>query len=101
MVRGDLIAGVIAVVLCTVGIGMLLLGALTAKGGRRSFLYTGLFAIAYGTRLAFNTSSFGLLSDHPRWLDYVRSALEYLVPIPAALLFETFSEIAGELCTSS
>src|SRR4051812_6263574 len=38
MVRGDLIAGVIAVVLCTVGVGMLLLGAFTAKAGRRSFL---------------------------------------------------------------
>jgi sigma-B regulation protein RsbU (phosphoserine phosphatase) len=91
IVRGDLIAVVIAVVLCTVGIGMLLLGALSARGARRSFLYTGLFAIAYGARLAFNTSSFGLLSAHPRWLDYVRSAFEYLVPIPAALLFETFS----------
>ena len=91
MVRGDVIAGVIAVVLCTVGIAMLLLGALRAKGGRRSFLYTGLFAIAYGTRLALNTSSFGLFSSHPRWLDYVRSAFEYLVPIPAALLFKAFS----------
>jgi phosphoserine phosphatase RsbU/P len=91
IVRGDLIAVVITVVLCTVGIGMLLLGALSAKGARQSFLYTGLFAIAYGVRLALNTSSFGLLSAHPRWLDYVRSAFEYLVPIPAALLFETFS----------
>jgi sigma-B regulation protein RsbU (phosphoserine phosphatase) len=91
MVRGDLIAGMIAVVLCTIGVAMLLLGALSAKGGRRSFLYTGLFAIAYGTRLGLNTSSFGLFSYHPRWLDYVRSAFEYLVPVPAALLFETFS----------
>jgi sigma-B regulation protein RsbU (phosphoserine phosphatase) len=87
----DLIAGVIAVVLITMGIGMLLLGALTAGKSRRSFVYTGLFAIAYGTRLAFNTGAFTLLYGHPRWLDYVRSAFEYLVPIPAALLFETFS----------
>jgi sigma-B regulation protein RsbU (phosphoserine phosphatase) len=91
MVRGDVIAGVIAVVLCTVGIAMLLLGALRAKGGRRSCLYTGLFALAYGTRLALNTSSFGLFSGHPRWLEYVRAAFEYLVPIPAALLFKSFS----------
>jgi len=91
MVRGDLIAGVIAVVLCTIGVAMLLLGALSAKDARRSFLYTGLFSIAYGTRLALNTSSFGLFSNHPRWLDYVRSAFEYLVPIPAALLFKSFS----------
>jgi len=91
MVRGDLIAGMIAVVLCTIGVAMLLLGALSAKGARRSFLYTGLFAITYGTRLALNTSSFGLFSGHPRWLDYVRSAFEYLVPIPAALLFKSFS----------
>jgi len=91
MFRADMIAGVIAVILCTVGAAMLLLGALSARDARRSFLYTGLFGIAYGTRLAFNTSSFGLLSGHPRWLDYVRSAFEYLVPIPAAMLFASFS----------
>ena len=87
----DLIAGVIAVVLITMGLGMLLLGALTAGKSRRPFVYTGLFAIAYGTRLAFNTVAFTLLYGHPRWLDYLRSDFEYLVPIPAALLFETFS----------
>jgi sigma-B regulation protein RsbU (phosphoserine phosphatase) len=91
MVRADLIAAVIAVVLCTVGAGMLLLGALSARRERSSFLYTGLFAIAYGTRLAFNTRSFGLLSGQPGWLPYLRSAFEYLVPIPAALLFGAFS----------
>ncbi|HXH38925.1 MAG TPA: PP2C family protein-serine/threonine phosphatase [Thermoanaerobaculia bacterium] len=89
--RADMIANVIAVVLCTVGVGMLLLGALSARNARSSFLYTGLFAIAYGTRLASNTSSFGLLSGSPGWLGYVRSAFEYLVPIPAALLFAAFS----------
>jgi sigma-B regulation protein RsbU (phosphoserine phosphatase) len=87
----DMIAGVIAVVLTTMGLGMLLLGALSAGKSRRSFVYTGLFAIAYGTRLAFNTGSFTLLYGHPRWLDYLRSDFEYLVPVPAALLFETFS----------
>lgn len=89
--RGDMIASFIAVVLITMGTGMLLLGALSSRRARNSFVYTGLFAIAYGTRLAFNTSSFALLSGHPRWLAYVRSVFEYLVPIPAALLFKTFS----------
>jgi len=87
----DVTAGVIAVVLITMGIGMLLLGALTAGRSRRSFVYTGLFAIAYGARLAINTGAYTLLYSHPRWLDYLRSDFEYLVPIPAALLFETFS----------
>ncbi|MBV9070387.1 MAG: PP2C family protein-serine/threonine phosphatase [Acidobacteria bacterium] len=87
----DMIAGIIAVVLLTMGAGMLLIGALTAGKSRRSFVYTGLFAIAYGTRLAFNTSAFTILYGHPRWLDYLRADFEYLVPIPAALLFETFS----------
>jgi sigma-B regulation protein RsbU (phosphoserine phosphatase) len=91
MFRADMIAAVIAVVLCTAGAAMLLLGALSAREARRPFLYTGLFAIAYGTRLALNASSFALLSGHPRWLDYLRSAFEYLVPIPAALLFDAFS----------
>ena len=49
----DMAAGVIAVVLVTMGIGMLLLGALTAGKSRRSFVFTGLSSIAYGTRLAF------------------------------------------------
>jgi sigma-B regulation protein RsbU (phosphoserine phosphatase) len=87
----DMIAGVIAVVLTTMGFGMLLLGALTAGKSRRPFAYTGLFAIAYGTRLAFNTAAFTLLYGHPRWLDYLRADFEYVVPIPAALLFATFS----------
>lgn len=91
MVRGDMIAGAIAVVLITMGAGLLLLGALSAGKARSSFVYTGLFAIAYGTRLAVNTASFTTLYGHPRALDYIRSAFEYLVPIPAALLFETFS----------
>lgn len=91
MIRGDLLGSVIAVVLSAMGIGMLLLGALSDRKSRSSFLYTGLFAIVYGTRLGINTASFGLLSGHPHGLDYVRSALEYLVPIPAALLFRSFS----------
>ena len=91
MFRADMMAAVIAVVLGTIGVAMLLLGALSDRRSRGPFLYTGLFALAYGTRLALNTSSFGLLSEHPRWLDYVRSAFEYLVPIPAALLFKSFS----------
>jgi sigma-B regulation protein RsbU (phosphoserine phosphatase) len=90
--RADTIAIVIAVVLCTMGAGMLLLGALSARNARQPFLYTGLFAIVYGVRLAFNTSSFALLSDDPHWLPYLRSALEYLVPLPAALLFKSFSQ---------
>jgi sigma-B regulation protein RsbU (phosphoserine phosphatase) len=89
--HGDLIAGVIAIVLIAMGFGMLLLAALTPRKSRRPFVYTGFFAIAYGMRLAFNTGTFTLLYGHPRWLDYVRSDFEYLVPIPAALLFETFS----------
>jgi len=89
--RGDMIAGAIAVVLITMGAALLLLAALSTRNARRSFVYTGLFAIAYGTRLAVNTASFTSLYGHPRALDYIRSAFEYLVPIPAALLFETFS----------
>jgi len=91
MVRGDMIVSAIAVVLCAMGAGMLLLGILTPRRSRDSFLYTGLLAIAYGTRLVVNTSSFELMSGSPPWLGYVRSAFEYLVPIPAALLFQSFS----------
>ncbi|MGH7484884.1 MAG: PP2C family protein-serine/threonine phosphatase, partial [bacterium] len=46
---------------------------------------------AYGVRIVFNTATFALLSGRPPWLPYLRSAFEYLVPIPAALLFGSFS----------
>src|SRR3954454_18407692 len=87
----DMTAGVIAVVLLTMGIGMLLLGALTAGQSRRSFVFPGLSSIAYGSRLAYNTGAFTMLYGHPRGLDCLRADLEYLVPIPAALLCDTFS----------
>ncbi|HEX9460844.1 MAG TPA: PP2C family protein-serine/threonine phosphatase [Thermoanaerobaculia bacterium] len=90
-IRADAMAWLIAAVLCTMGAGMLLLGALSERKSRASFLYTGLFAIAYGVRIVFNTASFALLSGRPGWLPYLRSAFEYLVPIPAAALFEAFS----------
>src|SRR5205823_15060090 len=91
MVRGAMLVAVIAVFLCAMGAGMLLLGVLTPRHSRAAFIYTGLLAIAYGTRLVVNTSSFALMSGRPPWLGYVRSAFEYLVPIPAAPLFQWFS----------
>ena len=38
-----------------------------------------------------NTGSAAVLLDHPSWLNYLRAQLEYLVPLPAALLFIGFS----------
>jgi len=46
MFRADMMVAVIAAVLCTMGAGMLLLGSLSERKARVSFLYTGLFAIA-------------------------------------------------------
>jgi sigma-B regulation protein RsbU (phosphoserine phosphatase) len=91
MIRADLIPAFIAALLCAMGAGTLLLGELGARNARRAYRYSGLFALMYGTRLLLDTTSVAVLSGHPPLLDSVRSSLEYLVPIPAALLFQTFS----------
>jgi hypothetical protein len=50
----------------------------------------GVLAAAYGMRLIASSAAAALLVGHPPWLDYTRAALEYLVPIPGAMLFERF-----------
>jgi sigma-B regulation protein RsbU (phosphoserine phosphatase) len=57
----------------------------------RVFANAGLFAAAafaalYGVRLIVNVPAFRLFIPEDAWLAYVSSALEYIVPIPAALL---------------
>jgi sigma-B regulation protein RsbU (phosphoserine phosphatase) len=79
---------VLGVVLCTLGIALL---ALAAFSRGSDFLFTGLFSLAYGVRLMLNTGSAAVLLEHPRWLNHLRAQLEYLVPLPAALLFIRYS----------
>lgn len=75
---------VLGVVLCTLGVVLLTLAAFARDS---AFLYTGLFSFAYGLRLILNTGSTSMLLGEPAWIAYARAQLEYLVPLPAALLF--------------
>jgi sigma-B regulation protein RsbU (phosphoserine phosphatase) len=85
--RHDATALSIGVTLSLTGVA---LGAFAVAGRNLQLFLAGLFAALYGFRLGLNTQAMALLLDQPTWLPYIRSALEYLVPIPAAFLFERF-----------
>lgn len=89
--RADAASLVVAVVLVTLGAGMLLIALLSAPRTRGSFIWSGVFSALYGIRLLLNTSSFAVVTGAPGWLRFARADLEYLVPIPAALLFQAIS----------
>src|SRR5258707_3677117 len=86
MFRSGAVPTAFGVALITIAITLL---AFALVG--RVFANPGLFAAAafaalYGVRLIVNVSAFSLFFSNDAWLPYVSSALEYIVPIPAALL---------------
>jgi sigma-B regulation protein RsbU (phosphoserine phosphatase) len=84
----DAAALVVGVVLCTLGVMLLTLAAVS-RG--TEFLLTGFFALAYGVRLILNTAWMAESLAHPVWLNHLRAQLEYVVPIPGALLFVRYA----------
>lgn len=83
----DFGALIVSVILCTTAVGLIVFAILGRSARYREVLYAGLFAALYGLRLASNTAWADLFIGQPLWLQHVRAALEYLVPIPGALLF--------------
>src|SRR5690348_13938806 len=81
---------IVALALCTLGVALSAFSLL----GRRIFNIdlplAGAFAMTYGFRLIMRTKSVALLTGNPTWLPYLNSWMEYIVPIPAALLFQRF-----------
>jgi len=91
-IRRGLPVIVIASVLMTTGAGLVVAAFITATQRRRALSYAGLFAALYGFRLAMNTPLVDAAFGGPAWMPYIRSSLEYLVPIPAALLFQEYRQ---------
>jgi sigma-B regulation protein RsbU (phosphoserine phosphatase) len=78
---------VIGVALVTIAIALVAFALLAAAASQRPLLFAGAFAGFYGLRLIFNTSTYGMAIGVAPMLPYIRSALEYIVPIPATALF--------------
>ena len=82
----DVLTLVIATILLTIAALLLTFSSLSGVRRTRALLLAGLFAAMYAVRMLVNTDTASYeLAGAP--LEYVRSALEYLVPLPAALLF--------------
>ena len=84
-IRTDATATVIAIVLCTVGVGLALYSTLERRRDV-DLLLAGLFALLYGVRLLVN-GWFIEIGFGGSWLPHAQAILEYIVPIPGALLF--------------
>lgn len=77
----------IGVALCTIALTLVGFAVVGRATRDVRLLFAGLFSALYGIRLIANTSAFALATGRPDWLLYLRSSLEYLVPIPGAALF--------------
>ena len=87
MFRHDLPDFVIGTILCTIGLGF---AVFSPRGARRGLIAAGLFAFLYGARMLVRNATAAYLLGDPPALFYAGSALEYLVPIPASIVFANY-----------
>ena len=90
MLQNDLPALIVGVALCTIAIGLFVFGLLDRQISDIDLPLAGAFAALYGIRLFVRTQSITALLGDATWLHYVQADLEYLVPVPGALLFQRF-----------
>ena len=90
--RDGAAAAAIGVALITIALTLLAFALIGRVFANAALLAAATFAALYGVRLIVN-AQFTPLLVHGGWLPYVSSALEYIVPIPAALLVQlSFSQ---------
>lgn len=87
MFRSGAVASVIGVALITIAVALLAFALVGRMFANAALLAAGAFAGLYGVRLLVN-APFTPLLIHGAWLPYASSALEYIVPIPAAFLVQ-------------
>lgn len=87
VILSDAVTLIIATILLTVAAGLVVFSLLSGVRRTKDLLYAGLFAGLYGLRMFMETELVELLTGATRTLAHTRSALEYLVPVPAAILF--------------
>src|SRR5438105_4915232 len=90
MLQNDLPALIVGVALCTIAAGLFAFGLLGRRIANIDLPLAGAFAALYGLRLIMRTESITAMLGDPAWLHYVHADLEYLVPVPGALLFQRF-----------
>jgi sigma-B regulation protein RsbU (phosphoserine phosphatase) len=90
MLQNDVPALIVGVALCTIAAGLFAFGLLGRRIANIDLPIAGAFAALYGIRLIMRTQSITSMLGDPAWLHYVHSDLEYLVPVPGALLFQRF-----------
>jgi len=86
MFRSAAVPTAFGVALITIAITLLAFALVGRVFTNPGLLAAAAFAALYGARLIVKTPAFGLFFSSVDWLPYVNSALEYIVPIPAALL---------------
>ena len=84
--RADLSSIVLASAFCTIAVVLFTFWAVAGRKRSHGLVLAGWFAALYGLRMFSNTALMFTLSNRDV-LPYVSAALEYLVPIPGAILF--------------
>ncbi|HUJ14102.1 MAG TPA: PP2C family protein-serine/threonine phosphatase [Thermoanaerobaculia bacterium] len=84
----DLPALIVGVALCTIAAGLLAFALFGRRISNIDLPLAGAFAALYGIRLILRTQSIAMMLGDSLWLRESLSALDYIVPIPAAALFE-------------
>src|SRR6266513_225182 len=90
MLQQDLPALIVGVALCTIAAGLFAFALLGRRIANIDLPIAGAFAALYGIRLIIRTQSITAMLGNPAWIHYVHADLEYLVPVPGALLFQRF-----------
>ncbi|HJT16890.1 MAG TPA: hypothetical protein VJ853_05865, partial [Thermoanaerobaculia bacterium] len=88
MFQHDLPALVVGVALCTIAAGLFAFALLGRRISNIDLPIAGLFAALYGLRLILRTESIITMLGDAAWLHAIHAILDYIVPIPAAALFE-------------
>lgn len=88
--QADLPALIVGVALCTIAAGLFAFTFLGRRIANIDLPIAGAFAALYGIRLIMRTQSITLMLGNPAWIHYLHADLEYLVPVPGALLFQRF-----------
>ena len=86
----DIPSMIVGVALCTIAIGLFAFGMLGRRIADIDLPIAGVFAALYGIRLLLRTTTVIAVLGNPGWQHYMHADLDYLVPVPGALLFQRF-----------
>ena len=88
--QNDIPALVVGVAVCTIAVGLFGFSLLGRRLTDIDLRIAASFAALYGIRLVLRTKTAMLMLGEPGWIHYLHADLDYLVPIPGALLFQRF-----------